>query len=83
MIGGDGSDVYVVDEAGDMVTETAGLASGIDRVESDIDYTLGANVENLDLNGGDASTARATRSTTSSTATAAANQLFGGTATTP
>ncbi|WP_244640501.1 peroxidase family protein [Aureimonas glaciei] len=54
MIGGDGSDVYFVDEAGDVVTETnADLATGgADRVESDVDYTLGANVENLDLNNG-------------------------------
>ena len=53
MIGGDGSDVYFVDETGDVVTETnADLAiGGTDRVESDIDYTLGANLENLDLNG--------------------------------
>ncbi len=52
MIGGDGNDVYVVDEAGDVVIETSAVSSAdIDRVESDIDYTLGANVENLDLNG--------------------------------
>ena len=31
--------------------ETAALAAARDRVESDIDYTLGADVENLDLNG--------------------------------
>ncbi|MFP3570983.1 hypothetical protein SB772_43835, partial [Paraburkholderia sp. SIMBA_030] len=53
MIGGDGNDVYEVDEAGDVVTETSAdaLIGGTDRVESDIDYTLGANLENLDLNG--------------------------------
>ncbi|AOO82189.1 peroxidase family protein [Bosea vaviloviae] len=53
MIGGDGNDVYEVDEAGDVVTETNAdlLIGGTDRVESDIDYALGANVENLDLNG--------------------------------
>ena len=69
MTGGDGNDVYVVDEAGDVVTETNAdsLVGGIDRVESDIDFTLGANVENLDLNGSRA--APAMRSTTSSTAT--------------
>ena len=53
MIGGDGNDVYEVDDAGDVVTETNADAviGGTDRVESDVSYTLGANVENLDLNG--------------------------------
>ncbi|WP_455273620.1 peroxidase family protein [Rhizobium herbae] len=53
MTGGDGNDVYEVDEAGDAVIETNTdfVTGGLDRVESDIDYTLGANVENMDLNG--------------------------------
>jgi Ca2+-binding RTX toxin-like protein len=53
MIGGDGNDVYEVDDVGDVVTETNAdpLTGGVDRVEADIDYTLGANLENLDLNG--------------------------------
>ena len=53
MMGGDGNDVYEVDEAGDVVTETNAdaVTGGTDRVESDIDFTLGANLENLDLNG--------------------------------
>jgi len=52
MTGGDGNDVYDVDEAGDVVIETNAdaLIGGVDRVESDVDYVLGANVENLDLN---------------------------------
>ena len=52
MTGGDGNDVYDVDDVGDVVIETnAVLATGgTDRVESDVDFTLGANVENLDLN---------------------------------
>jgi trimeric autotransporter adhesin len=49
MQGGTGSDTYVVDDAGDLVTEN--LSSGIDTVESSIDYTLTANVENLTLTG--------------------------------
>jgi len=49
MAGGSGNDTYVVDDAGDTVTEAAG--SGTDTVESSIDYTLGANVENLVLTG--------------------------------
>ncbi|SFJ28160.1 Ca2+-binding protein, RTX toxin-related [Phyllobacterium sp. CL33Tsu] len=54
MTGGDGSDVYFVDEVGDVVTETSALVTDIDRVESDVTFVLGANIENLDLNGANA-----------------------------
>jgi Ca2+-binding RTX toxin-like protein len=47
MIGAAGNDTYVVDNAGDVVTEA--LNGGIDLVQSSISYTLGANVENLTL----------------------------------
>ncbi len=49
MTGGAGNDTYVVDDAGDTVTEA--LNGGTDTVESSIDYLLGANVENLLLTG--------------------------------
>ncbi|MEA1014823.1 M10 family metallopeptidase C-terminal domain-containing protein [Sphingosinicella sp. LY1275] len=49
MKGGIGNDIYIVGEAGDVVVENAG--EGLDTVLSSIDYTLGANVENLDLTG--------------------------------
>ena len=49
MAGGRGNDTYMVDQIGDVVMENA--AEGIDTVVSGIDYTLGANVENLTLIG--------------------------------
>lgn len=53
MTGGIGNDTYVVDAAGDTVTEAAD--EGTDTVESAITYTLGVNVENLTLTGAAAS----------------------------
>lgn len=53
MSGGDGSDVYVVDNIEDVVieTNTDSATGGIDRVETNISFTLGDNVENLTLTG--------------------------------
>ncbi|WP_373991480.1 beta strand repeat-containing protein [Duganella sp. BuS-21] len=50
LIGGDGDDVYVVDVAGDVVTEL--LNGGTDLVRTTaVTYTLAANVENLAYTG--------------------------------
>jgi len=49
MIGGLGDDTYVRDTATDVITE--GLNAGTDTVQSSLNYTLGANVENLELTG--------------------------------
>ncbi|KJZ33159.1 calcium-binding protein, partial [Pseudomonas fluorescens] len=51
LIGGAGNDAYVVDNAGDVIVEQGTSATEIDTVYSYIDYTLGANVENLSLIG--------------------------------
>ena len=47
--GGTGDDSYMVDTAGDVVTEAAN--EGIDTVNAGVDWTLGANFENLVLTG--------------------------------
>jgi serralysin len=65
MRGGIGNDIYVVDESGDVVIENAG--EGVDTVMSGINYTLGANLENLTLTG----------SAVSGTGNAAANTISG------
>jgi len=49
MTGGDGDDLYVVDAGGDSVAEL--YQQGIDTVRASIDYTLGNDVENLELTG--------------------------------
>jgi Ca2+-binding RTX toxin-like protein len=66
MMGGSGDDVYVVDNAGDTVLENAD--EGVDTVHATISYALGANVENLTLNG---------RSSINGTGNALANELTG------
>ena len=47
--GGAGDDRYIVDDAGDSVTELAG--GGTDTVVAAVDVTLGAEVERLELSG--------------------------------
>lgn len=49
MTGGAGDDTFIVDDAGDTVTESSG--EGTDSVEASVSYTLASNVENLTLTG--------------------------------
>lgn len=49
MAGGAGNDIYLVDNTGDRVIETAG--GGTDTVRASVSYTLAANIENLVLSG--------------------------------
>ena len=51
LIGGLGNDTYIVDNVGDIVTETSTLATEIDIVYSSVTYTLSGNVENLTFTG--------------------------------
>ena len=53
LIGGDGNDIYTVDNVGDTVTETNADTGtgGVDTVNSNVDFTLSNNVEQLVLTG--------------------------------
>ncbi|MEZ5958975.1 MAG: M10 family metallopeptidase C-terminal domain-containing protein [Hyphomonadaceae bacterium] len=50
MFGGNGNDTYIVDNAGDVTSETSALG-GIDTVISSVTRNLTANIENLTLTG--------------------------------
>jgi Ca2+-binding RTX toxin-like protein len=77
MRGGADNDVYVVDAAGDVVDEAAAGSSGVDQVDSTITYTLGANVENLNLLGSAAINGTGNALANVINGNAGANQLFG------
>lgn len=74
MGGGAGDDTYVVDVAGDVVSELPG--NGTDTVLSSIDWTLASDVENLLLQG-TAANGTGNVSANRLTGDAAANQLTG------
>nr|WP_281288691.1 FG-GAP-like repeat-containing protein [Azospirillum lipoferum] len=76
LIGGIGNDLYVVDNAGDVVTELVG--EGIDTVNASINWTLGANIENLTLTGSAAITATGNELNNVLTGNSGANVLDGG-----
>ncbi len=61
MIGGLGSDIYIVNNKQDVVVETSTLLTEFDLIESTVSYTLSNNVEDLILIG--SSTANGTGNT--------------------
>lgn len=75
--GGDGNDSYCVDNSGDVVSETS-PTGGVDRVLTIISHTLGANVENLVLQGSAAINGTGNSLNNAITGNAAANILNGG-----
>ena len=76
LVGGSGNDTYVVDNVGDVVTEYA--AQGIDLVNASLNWTLGANVENLTLTGTSAINATGNGLDNVLTGNSANNALTGG-----
>ncbi|PUE10949.1 hypothetical protein B9Z51_00980 [Limnohabitans sp. T6-5] len=83
LAGGAGDDVYVVDDAADLVSESTLLngsidAGGQDRINSSVSYTLSAFVENLSLTGGAAIHATGNALNNVLSGNAADNTLDGG-----
>ncbi len=76
MIGGLGSDIYVVDKVGDVVKELAN--EGTDTVRSSISFALGAQVENLTLTGAGHSSAKGNSAANVITGNTGNNSLDGG-----
>lgn len=76
LVGLGGDDTYVVDDAGDQVTEAAN--GGTDVVKSSVSYTLGVNLEALVLTGSAAINATGNTAVNGLYGNAAANVLDGG-----
>lgn len=85
MTGGQGNDIYVVDNAGDRVTELS--SAGVDTIQSSITYSLldtdgvglnGGSVENLTLTGAAAINATGNGLSNTLTGNAGKNILTGG-----
>ncbi|KQV46299.1 hypothetical protein ASC95_27250 [Pelomonas sp. Root1217] len=77
MTGGAGNDTYVVDVIGDLINEVSG--GGTDTVESNISWTLGAELENLTLTSTGAIDATGNALANTLRGNSGANRLDGGT----
>jgi Ca2+-binding RTX toxin-like protein len=77
MTGGDGNDVFIVDNLADQAIEASG-DSGVDLVISSVSFTLGTRIENLTLTGSGAINATGNSLANLLVGNAAANVLNGG-----
>ena len=75
--GGLGNDSYIIDDAGDIVTEA--FNAGTDTVRTAVSYTLSANVENIVLTGSTGINATGNNLNNSLTGNAGNNTLTGNT----
>lgn len=75
--GGAGDDTYIIDDMGDIITET--VNAGTDKVSSNITYTLKNNIEHLILSGTDALNGTGNVLANTITGNAATNLLNGAT----
>jgi Ca2+-binding RTX toxin-like protein len=76
LAGGVGNDIYIVDNVGDVVFEATG--EGYDTVLSTITFSLGANLERLDLKGTAAIDGYGNELNNTLKGNAANNHLYGG-----
>jgi serralysin len=76
MTGGSGADLFRVDAAGDKAIETS-TTGGTDTVQSAVTFTLGANVEKLELSGSEAVNGTGNGLANNLTGNRAANSLNG------
>jgi Ca2+-binding RTX toxin-like protein len=76
LFGGDGDDTFILDNAGDAVTED--LTHGTDTIKSSVAHALEGNVENLTLTGSGAMSATGNDLDNALTGNNAANVLDGG-----
>ena len=76
LVGGLGDDTYIVDSAYDVIVENPN--SGTDLISSSINWTLGANIENLMLTGGAAINGKGNADDNTITGNLAKNILDGG-----
>jgi serralysin len=80
LTGGNGNDTYIVDNLRDLVIETNSAKTQIDTVQSSVNFTLGNNIENLQLTDITSSSISGTGNVlnNSLTGNAASNMLIGG-----
>ncbi len=76
LIGGSGNDTYIVDNPGDTITELPG--EGSDVVRASISWTLGANLETLQLQGSSDINGTGNDLANNLTGNSGANRLDGG-----